>query len=396
MHKDNTSISDKKRRARPEESDGGLTTGRIDELLDGPTGTPWADRIRYRARFMYKGWEVEDTIGRVNESGVITRSHYGYEVLNTPVLGFVDCDFFKYVDGCPVEIQHLEIISQLHAWVAVHPGQSFRCYRTAAGIRIMRIDAPMPLDDEFNALCVAVGADDLYRELCINEQKCFRARLTPKPVRIGLTFPGWDPYGWNSAQGFRGFAYSDPDGTRFAAALKDYKVASEKFATCEFIETVGSGLISNDLRPLVEYHDNRCKVGSVLPMELLASTEMDGPNWTDLLQFNEKYRPTAMADDLIWNILSAETRGYLRELDDSGFSKRVRDEEAQAARLLEKWASNEMTRSRLFVHGSGEHAPWNELTADDSDPCGDPLPADSPDSDDFFERLLMLSQREEA
>jgi hypothetical protein len=137
----------------------------------------------WRKRHMYRGRMLEPVIDTYGPRIAITRSNYGYRVLNTPDLGMIDVDFNLGFDAKP---QELEVLSNLHSWVAEHPGQSWKAYRTAGGMRLIRIDAPQSLDDSFRRVCATIyGVDPLYVELCV-KQAAFRMRISPKPYRIGL------------------------------------------------------------------------------------------------------------------------------------------------------------------------------------------------------------------
>src|SRR5208283_806449 len=79
------------------------------------------------------------------------------------------------------------VLADLTAWVAGHPEEawSFRVYRTACGVRIMMTHRPGAVDATFDEICNALGVDPLYEALC-HTQGLFRARLSPKPTRIGF------------------------------------------------------------------------------------------------------------------------------------------------------------------------------------------------------------------
>lgn len=140
----------------------------------------------------------EITNGAGETSAVVTRNSYGCLVLNTARVMFVDIDlpepkrpgFFQKLFGKselatsrnPLDATLLKIEN----WTRQHPEWGWRIYRTRAGLRLLAtqglIEADSAVaDDVFEAL----GADPLYRKLC-RTQKCFRARLTPKPWRIGI------------------------------------------------------------------------------------------------------------------------------------------------------------------------------------------------------------------
>jgi hypothetical protein len=73
------------------------------------------------------------------------------------------------------------LMSRVNDWVSRQPEWGWRVYRTAAGIRLLATHQPIAPGD---AMCKtafdAFESDPLYQKLCTT-QKCFRARLTPKP-----------------------------------------------------------------------------------------------------------------------------------------------------------------------------------------------------------------------
>lgn len=78
-----------------------------------------------------------------------------------------------------------------------YPKAIFNLYRTYAGYRVIVLHDAMNVADErlltyFNEFIV----DPLYRKLCY-KQRCFRARLTPKPLANG----------WNVSELERYFYY---------------------------------------------------------------------------------------------------------------------------------------------------------------------------------------------
>ncbi len=68
----------------------------------------------------------------------------------------------------------------------VHPDWGWRIYRTKAGFRLLATHRPVfPSEPLAEEAFQEFKADILYRKLCVN-QKCFRARLTPKSWRCGV------------------------------------------------------------------------------------------------------------------------------------------------------------------------------------------------------------------
>jgi hypothetical protein len=100
----------------------------------------------------------------------------------------------------------------------------------------------------------ALGTDPLYLKLCIG-QGCFRARLTPKPWRCGISKPP-SRYPWDSLEAERW--YRDWE--------RRYEVAADRYATCRLVETRGSGWPHPDIQRLLSVHDARTRVERPLPL----------------------------------------------------------------------------------------------------------------------------------
>ena len=77
-------------------------------------------------------------------------------------------------------------LQRVHRFLSSRPDWRVRLYRTPAGLRLMAVHRPFdPRGEETKACFDALGVDPVYARMCFN-QRCFRARLTPKPWRIGL------------------------------------------------------------------------------------------------------------------------------------------------------------------------------------------------------------------
>jgi hypothetical protein len=132
---------------------------------------------------------------------------------------------------------------------------SFRVYRTAAGYRLLAVDRLYtPGSSESESLMRQVGADPAFIQLC-RIQDSFRARLTPKPWRVGKKAPPGD------------FPREDQQLQQaFAQWLREYDHAAESRATCQFVETIGSETMHPDVAHIVQLHDERTRATSRLPL----------------------------------------------------------------------------------------------------------------------------------
>jgi hypothetical protein len=144
---------------------------------------------------------------------------------------------------------------RLKEWLASHEDWGVRIYRTRSGLRYLVTHATFePGGVESEEAMRFLGADVQYVRLC-RAQQCFRARLTPKPWRCGLAQPPmrspWD----NPAR--------LDEMKRWIAS---YVAASENFATCKLLGTMGETRCAPVLEAIIALHDAQSRVESSLPL----------------------------------------------------------------------------------------------------------------------------------
>jgi hypothetical protein len=249
----------------------------------------------------------EEILSRHGEV-IITRNSYGAHCLNTPNVLFADVDF-QTDPGCRmgtiitlslaalaliygvaahgVKIGALIMVAALfvgpflsifvyRTWKAAaggspkisqrritsfaarHPDWHLRIYRTPAGFRVLIMHRTFSPDEPavaefFNAL----GTDRVYVRMCKN-QHCFRARLTAKPWRAGMSahmkpHPGTWPVR----------AESMP---KREAWVREYEVMARQYSSCQFIESLGSSTVDPQAQAVQELHDKESRATSALPM----------------------------------------------------------------------------------------------------------------------------------
>jgi hypothetical protein len=135
-----------------------------------------------------------------------------------------------------------------------HPELGVRVYRTAAGLRVIATGAAAPpSSDRARALLTELGSDPLYVELCSTHDS-YRARLTPKPFRVGLRAnPNPWPFDGASAR------------LRWEEWVAQYDGRASGHAVCRLISASGPEPGPDEHR-LVALHDARCRVGEHLPL----------------------------------------------------------------------------------------------------------------------------------
>jgi hypothetical protein len=140
---------------------------------------------------------------------------------------------------------------RLLAFLARHPAWNVRLYRTPAGYRLLATHQPFEASDSaVRAFFSAVSADPLYVRMCLH-QRCFRARLSAKPWRIGITTPMRPRPGVWPVQPGRLPART--------AWIADYEARAAAFAACRYVESLGSGVIHATLQPVIELHDRESR-----------------------------------------------------------------------------------------------------------------------------------------
>jgi len=196
---------------------------------------------------------------------VTTRNASGSLVLNAEQVMFIDVDFsppsfaesvryflakiFGRPGSSPEARQESEGKGRLERFLGDHPHWGLRLYRTCAGLRaLVTHDLFDPAAEATVAALESVGSDPLYVRLCKN-QRCFRARLSPKPWRCGHRN---NPVRWPME--------NTDQQTLFAEWESDYSAKQSRYATCRFLGTMGKSAVHPTIAPIIDVHDKatRC------------------------------------------------------------------------------------------------------------------------------------------
>ncbi len=242
----------------------------------------------------------EEVLARHGDE-VITRNAYGARCLNSPNALFADVDFepssrIKPILGtlallvlvsvvagvsqgswllglglviasallsAPIArtLQKLGVAAQggadalarrrLTNFIATHPDWNVRVYRTPGGLRLLATHRPYdPKEPEVSEFFRSVAVDPVYARMCLN-QNCFRARLTAKPWRIGLaSHMRPRPGVWPVA----------PERLSLRTSwVSEYESRALPFASCRFVESLGSGVVHLRIQPVIELHDRESR-----------------------------------------------------------------------------------------------------------------------------------------
>jgi hypothetical protein len=210
--------------------------------------------------------EFKDASGAI--SAVVTRNSYGCLVLNTARVMFVDIDlpepkpaggFLQSLFGKPKPVAPTNVpeaeLAKIESWTRSHPEWGWRVYRTRAGLRLLAtqglVEAGSSSSDN---VLLELGSDPLYQKLC-KSQKCFRARLTPKPWRCGIQAKP-ERWPWLDAKAE----------TKFQKWEKLYQSYAFNWATCQLIRQIGNPTVHTEIQLIIKLHDDATRVASSLPL----------------------------------------------------------------------------------------------------------------------------------
>ncbi len=221
----------------------------VDYAINGPQTRP---RDEYGYGVDPAREELIDTLELEGAPiAAVTRNRYGALVLNTERVLFVDIDkpkptggLFKRLFGkspSPVEM----VMESMRAWHAANPRHALRVYQTAAGFRVAFVESTHEATSPATiALMQSLNADPLYVTLC-RRQKCFRARLSPKPWRCDMPTPrALFPYASGEIeQGQRNWE-------------NQYVQRAESFATCQLLGTFGPDARDPIVQTTIDLHDS--------------------------------------------------------------------------------------------------------------------------------------------
>ncbi|MGH8105220.1 MAG: hypothetical protein ACREO2_02805 [Arenimonas sp.] len=262
-------------------------------------------KVPYNGAF---GVPIREQVLSRHDDVVITRNIYGAKCLNTPNVLFADIDFSdEPMPGFVVQVVCLLIIAgaaigkiysgwglaivlmfsaliigysvakylfgmkqkakgtpeqqatnRINAFLKKHPDWRIRLYKTPAGFRALAMHRTFdPAEPEVADFFKEVEADPIYVRMCMH-QHCFRARVSPKPWRIGIKShlkprPGIWPIKSDRL----------PDRERW---VNDYERKSDGFASCRFMADMGSDHVDPNVDNVRMLHDELCKADSDMPL----------------------------------------------------------------------------------------------------------------------------------
>lgn len=215
----------------------------------------------------WNGYVREEVVEEIQTAhgapvAILTRNHYGATVLNAERVVFGDIDV---VVDTSFKQRILEkfgkrrrdkayFLDRIRDYQISHPDLSFRVYETLCGLRFVLTSGTLDAaDSRVRELFDALNVDRMYTQLC-EHQQCFRARLTPKPWRIGLPRP---------ASKFPRAERKDVD--EFDSWLRSYEATRSSWTAVRLLESFGSAPIPAEIQAVIDVHDKHaCQVGREL------------------------------------------------------------------------------------------------------------------------------------
>ena len=211
----------------------------------------------------YEADIIEELVEKISEQSIVTRNRYGARVLNTCDVAILDIDefeqsffslianFFKRIFGKKIPVAQTPKETTLQHIDSVLRAQTLdaRVYETRAGFRVVLNTSNLdPASDAFLAFSRKLRADPLYASLC-KRQRCFRARLTPKPYRMRIPVCR---YTWPQTEA----AYKENQ-----RWVERYEARSRDFSVCRLVKTYGNDFSKN---AIIRFHDELTCTGKKL------------------------------------------------------------------------------------------------------------------------------------
>lgn len=255
------------------------------------------------------GLPIREEVVARNGNDVVTRNSYGARCLNQPDVLFADIDVEhepSRLGGMPlfvpgammlvlsakfVAMTQLGILSEIgYAFAAVtivalllfvrlagksggarrydqamnrirdvvarQPAARYAVYRTPKGFRLLALHRTFdPASEEVKEMFFHLDTDPAYAQMCAL-QACFRARVSPKPWRIGVARPPSRTL-WPVPPELH---------RRRQEWAARYESLASDYAACQFVEEIGNGPIDPRCADVQRVHDEMCRARTELPM----------------------------------------------------------------------------------------------------------------------------------
>ena len=162
----------------------------------------------------------------------ISQNYYWADVINTADVFIADIDISKDSPIAQLKSKWYYIYWLLHN-IKDLTKEVFYVYETHSGLRLIMVTSLMsPKSSDSAYLMGVLLADSKYASCCIS-QGCYRARLSPKPIRMGI----------------KGKDYSD---------YEKYKTEVSKYSVCRYLGNTSlseSFNIPTKIQNFLDIHD---------------------------------------------------------------------------------------------------------------------------------------------
>ncbi|MCP3866832.1 MAG: hypothetical protein GY703_01790 [Gammaproteobacteria bacterium] len=136
-----------------------------------------------------------------------------------------------------------------------NPELHLRLYRTPNGFRALLMnDTFSPTSEDTISLLKRLKSDNVYIRMCKN-QNCFRARVSPKPWRIGVERIKPQPGVW---------PVKEERMPERRAWVDRYEKKAETYSSCRFLMRLGSDSVAEKAEFVRKLHDELGKVNAEL------------------------------------------------------------------------------------------------------------------------------------
>ncbi len=148
-------------------------------------------------------------------------------------------------------------LNKIRKFSKENPDWRLRVYKTPHGYRVMVMHACFAPDSlEIHHFFEAIGTDRYYAKMCKN-QKCFRARVSPKPWRMGIERIKSGSGVW-------------PVKSKWLRSrqqwVRQYEYESRKFSSCTYVESLGAQKLDIKAERVRAIHDEYSQAGRRLPL----------------------------------------------------------------------------------------------------------------------------------
>jgi len=200
----------------------------------------------------------ERVIKRIGDNLITRGSSYGAEILCSSTMPIIDIDYTVNCNGYSAIKRAKDMCSILIADSLERDDRQINTnlYRTKNGLRLI-ISGQHEWDlDEAVLVMEDFDADPVYIMLC-EQQGCYRARLTPKPSRVGIrsryTFQVHKEHVSDD------FLIGDDVAEKL---LAEYYTVCKGSRTCLLIQRMGGNRELDEFQRLLDIHDDKTGVFS--------------------------------------------------------------------------------------------------------------------------------------